>query len=51
MLLAGKIPKEGIVAPGWIGREQLFAELSARGVKVAARTNPRDPWRRIGPAF
>jgi len=51
MLLAGKIPKKGIVAPGWIGREQLVAQLSARGVNVAARTNPSDPWQLIGPAL
>jgi hypothetical protein len=30
---------------------KLVAELSARGVSVAARTNPSDPWQLIGPAF
>jgi hypothetical protein len=44
MLLAGKIPKKGILPPDWIGRDQLVAELIARGVNIAARENSGDPW-------
>ncbi|HEV2728764.1 MAG TPA: saccharopine dehydrogenase NADP-binding domain-containing protein, partial [Terriglobales bacterium] len=50
MLLADKIPKKGIVSPDWINREQLIAELSARGVNVAVRGNSREPWQAEGTA-
>jgi Saccharopine dehydrogenase NADP binding domain len=50
MLLAGKIAKKGIVPPDWIDREQLVAELAARGVSVATRGNSGDPWRPVSAA-
>jgi saccharopine dehydrogenase-like NADP-dependent oxidoreductase len=50
MLLADKIPKKGIVPPDWIGRDQLVAELSTRGVNIAARDNSSDPWRAVSAA-
>jgi len=50
MLLAGKVPKEGIVPPNWISYEQLVAELLTRGIRVASRANSSDPWHLVSAA-
>lgn len=51
MLLSGEVPKNGIVPPDWISRDELISELLCRGVNVASRRNPEDPWQAVTAQF